>query len=70
MELTEARALVKDKTDKDITVRHLISVEGVMRALGGWCETGWWGWDCGAFAPAACGLEGAVSAAGWHRWRW
>jgi hypothetical protein len=28
MELTEARALVKDKTDKDITVRHLISVEG------------------------------------------
>jgi putative nucleotidyltransferase with HDIG domain len=24
---------VKDKTDKDITVRHLISVEGVMRAL-------------------------------------
>jgi predicted hydrolase (HD superfamily) len=34
MELTEARALVKDKTDKDITVRHLISVEGVMRALG------------------------------------
>src|SRR4029450_5344559 len=33
MELVEARALVKDKTDKDITVRHLISVEGVMRAL-------------------------------------
>jgi uncharacterized protein len=33
MELTDARALVKDKTDKDITVRHLISVEGVMRAL-------------------------------------
>ena len=28
MELAEARALVKDKTDKDITVRHLISVEG------------------------------------------
>jgi hypothetical protein len=25
MELTDARALVKDKTDKDITVRHLIS---------------------------------------------
>ena len=24
---------MKDKTDKDITVRHLISVEGVMRAL-------------------------------------
>jgi uncharacterized protein len=33
MELTDARALVKEKTDKDITVRHLISVEGVMRAL-------------------------------------
>ncbi|HEV8165845.1 MAG TPA: HD domain-containing protein [Actinomycetota bacterium] len=33
MELAEARTLVKDKTDKDITVRHLISVEGVMRAL-------------------------------------
>jgi uncharacterized protein len=33
MELTDARALVKDKTDKDVTVRHLISVEGVMRAL-------------------------------------
>jgi len=28
MELAEARALVKAKTDKDITVRHLISVEG------------------------------------------
>ena len=35
MELADARALVKDKTDKDITVRHLISVEGVMRALAG-----------------------------------
>ena len=34
MELADARALVKKKTDKDITVRHLISVEGVMRALG------------------------------------
>jgi hypothetical protein len=33
MELAEARALVQDKTDKEITVRHLISVEGVMRAL-------------------------------------
>jgi uncharacterized protein len=33
MELAEARALVQDKTDKDITVHHLISVEGVMRAL-------------------------------------
>jgi hypothetical protein len=28
MELTDARALVKDKIDKDITVRHLISVGG------------------------------------------
>jgi hypothetical protein len=27
-ELADARALVKDKTDKDITVRNLISVEG------------------------------------------
>src|SRR5512132_924687 len=33
MELADARALVKDKTDKNIPVRHLISVEGVMRAL-------------------------------------
>ena len=33
MELAEARALVQGKTDKEITVRHLISVEGVMRAL-------------------------------------
>jgi putative nucleotidyltransferase with HDIG domain len=33
MDLAEARALVEQKTDKDITVRHLISVEGVMRAL-------------------------------------
>jgi putative nucleotidyltransferase with HDIG domain len=33
MKLAEARALVQDKTDKEITVRHLISVEGVMRAL-------------------------------------
>ena len=33
MNLADARALVQDKTDKDITVRHLISVEGVMRAL-------------------------------------
>jgi len=33
MELAEARALVEAKTDKDTTVRHLISVEGVMRAL-------------------------------------
>src|SRR5215216_2951696 len=33
VELAEARALVQAKTDKEITVRHLISVEGVMRAL-------------------------------------
>src|ERR671913_2451920 len=33
MELAEARALVKEKTDKELTVRHLVSVEGVMRAL-------------------------------------
>jgi predicted hydrolase (HD superfamily) len=33
MELAEARALVKQKADKEITVRHLISVEGVMRVL-------------------------------------
>jgi uncharacterized protein len=33
MELAEARALVEETTDKEITVRHLISVEGVMRAL-------------------------------------
>ena len=33
MELAEVRALVQDKTDKEITVRHLISAEGVMRAL-------------------------------------
>ncbi|GAC1413216.1 MAG: HDIG domain-containing protein [Actinomycetota bacterium] len=33
MEIAEARALVRSKTDKDITVRHLVSVEGVMRAL-------------------------------------
>lgn len=33
MDRTEARALVHKYTDKDITVRHLISVEGVMRAL-------------------------------------
>ncbi|MDQ3751506.1 MAG: HD domain-containing protein [Actinomycetota bacterium] len=33
MERLQARALVDKYTDKDITVRHLISVEGVMRAL-------------------------------------
>jgi uncharacterized protein len=33
MELAEARALVRAKVLKDITERHLISVEGVMRRL-------------------------------------
>ena len=33
MDISEARAFVKEKTDKDITVRHLVSVEGVMRRL-------------------------------------
>ena len=33
MDREQARAFVRDKTDKDITVRHLISVEGVMRRL-------------------------------------
>jgi putative nucleotidyltransferase with HDIG domain len=33
MELSEARALAKERTEKDTTYRHLVSVEGVMRAL-------------------------------------
>jgi putative nucleotidyltransferase with HDIG domain len=33
MERREALALVRDKADKETTVRHLISVEGVMRRL-------------------------------------
>jgi hypothetical protein len=33
--VAEARALVTDKTDKDITVRHLISVEGSFIDQGG-----------------------------------
>jgi len=33
MERAEAIALVREKTEKETTVRHLISVEGVMRAL-------------------------------------
>ncbi len=33
MELEEARALVREHTQKETPVRHLISVEGVMRAL-------------------------------------
>ncbi|HUG87911.1 MAG TPA: HDIG domain-containing protein [Actinomycetota bacterium] len=33
MERSDAVALVREKTEKETTVRHLISVEGVMRAL-------------------------------------
>lgn len=33
MEREKAVALVRSRTDKDITVRHLVSVEGVMRRL-------------------------------------
>ena len=35
MELAEARALAREKTEKDTTYRHLVSVDGVMRALAG-----------------------------------
>ena len=34
MDRTEARKLAAEKPEKDTTTRHLISVEGVMRALG------------------------------------
>jgi len=34
MDIESARALAKDRTEKDITYRHLVSVEGVMRRLG------------------------------------
>jgi putative nucleotidyltransferase with HDIG domain len=34
MDREAARTLVKQKTEKDTTVRHLISVEGIMRRLG------------------------------------
>lgn len=34
MDLDAARALAREKTEKDITYRHLVSVEGVMRRLG------------------------------------
>jgi len=34
MDLSEARALARTKSEKDITYRHLVSVEGVMRRLG------------------------------------
>jgi putative nucleotidyltransferase with HDIG domain len=33
MDIEEARALARTKTEKDTTYRHLVSVEGVMRAL-------------------------------------
>jgi len=34
MEVAQARALAREKTEKDTTLRHLVSVEGVMRRLG------------------------------------
>jgi putative nucleotidyltransferase with HDIG domain len=34
MDIAEARALARSKTEKDTTYRHLVSVEGVMRRLG------------------------------------
>ena len=34
MDIAQARALAREKTEKDITYRHLVSVEGVMRRLG------------------------------------
>ncbi len=34
MELQDARALARERTEKDTTYRHLVSVEGVMRRLG------------------------------------
>ena len=34
MDITEGRALARDKTEKDTTYRHLVSVEGLMRRLG------------------------------------
>jgi len=34
MDIADARAFAKDKTEKDTTFRHLVSVEGVMRRLG------------------------------------
>src|ERR671937_2464865 len=33
MDIEQARAFVREKAEKETTVRHLISVEGVMRAL-------------------------------------
>ena len=34
MDIVEARSFAREKVDKDITYRHLVSVEGVMRRLG------------------------------------
>jgi putative nucleotidyltransferase with HDIG domain len=34
VDIEQARALAREKTDKDTTYRHLVSVEGVMRRLG------------------------------------
>jgi putative nucleotidyltransferase with HDIG domain len=34
MDRSAAHSLVREKTEKDTTVRHLISVEGIMRRLG------------------------------------
>jgi putative nucleotidyltransferase with HDIG domain len=34
MDIAAARALAREKTEKDTTYRHLVSVEGVMRRLG------------------------------------
>jgi uncharacterized protein len=34
MNIEDARALARSKTEKDTTYRHLVSVEGVMRRLG------------------------------------
>ncbi len=34
MDVQEGRALAREKTEKDTTYRHLVSVEGVMRRLG------------------------------------
>ena len=33
MDIAEARAFARSKVEKDITYRHLVSVEGVMRRL-------------------------------------
>ncbi len=34
MDMEQARAFAREKTEKDTTYRHLVSVEGVMRRLG------------------------------------